>query len=1011
MRAAARVAPVIIATAIFLISIFFARGLRIEEDVTSLLPDNNPATNEYVEAMNDFHLMDTLLIEARSAGQNEDSQQALVEAADSVNAALLATRQFESIQYRQDGRTALAMVDTLTNSLPALLTPEDLDALAAGTSEEALTTRLGELRRRLQEPEAIAQASYLQRDPLGIMDIAIARIRGGIGVIFNSETMDGRIWNSDQSRLLMVTRPNFPAMDTHRGAALMEAIDKATRSAEEAARGGVTFTIFGGHAIAADNAETIKRDIRNTVIAINIALLCLGILTFRRRWFCALALLPAAFGITLALGVFGLFHPLLSGIAIGCGASLVGITVEYGLNLLHRIDNTPEQSPRTIVRRAGIGLLLAAGTTIAAFLTLPLSSIPGQRQLGIFSAVGVLGSILFAVFVLPALIASRASIRSRAILPLNSIYASIQTFRASHTQPFYIAVALIACASVLGMLRLKFDNDFRRLNYLRPDFARAEEQLKETWGSFGQSMIVVEGDTLEKALQENDRVLTVLKDAQTDGLATTVSSIAPILPSAETQKARAASWKSFWNADRVASLRSSLAKAGAAHGFRANAFDGFLRTLEEAPPPLTVGEFRGTPMEETIRFRVREERGRALVATGFDPAEGAIAEIVERIRKAVPDARVLDSGLLAAETEALTRAELRALAISSGLAVALFILLVIPRPVLVAAILAPIVCGIAMTLGILGLAGVTLNVIGAVFIVYVFGVGTDYCIFIASNALAARRGEDRADASAGGSVLLCATATCCGFLAMMLGRHPAIHSIGLTGFLGAACSMLCAVTLGPPIVALALRPAAPPREGRNFIKGIRGLYRHANLFAENYVFWKTRLDPIFRSIETLIPSRGYLVDIGSGYGIIANIAAWKSPGRHVTGIDANPRRINVCRIVARNTPSLTFIHGDMRTAEIPAAETIVMIDCLHYVEAEDQRAVLARVAAALRPGGVFIFRDHMVAKARDKSPGRHFRPKEFYIDACEECGLSLREEHPELGLGVDLLIVFEKTAK
>jgi trans-aconitate methyltransferase len=49
--------------------------------------------------------------------------------------------------------------------------------------------------------------------------------------------------------------------------------------------------------------------------------------------------------------------------------------------------------------------------------------------------------------------------------------------------------------------------------------------------------------------------------------------------------------------------------------------------------------------------------------------------------------------------------------------------------------------------------------------------------------------------------------------------------------------------------------------------------------------------------------------------------------------------------------------ADVRTYPVPDAGLILIIDLLQYLEPDDQRAVLERCAASLRPGGILLVRE------------------------------------------------------
>ncbi|MEO6364008.1 MAG: class I SAM-dependent methyltransferase [Caldimonas sp.] len=149
-------------------------------------------------------------------------------------------------------------------------------------------------------------------------------------------------------------------------------------------------------------------------------------------------------------------------------------------------------------------------------------------------------------------------------------------------------------------------------------------------------------------------------------------------------------------------------------------------------------------------------------------------------------------------------------------------------------------------------------------------------------------------------------------------------------------------------------------------------YRRAGRFAWHFARGKLRWDPVFGHLAAagLIAPHARVLDIGCGQGLVASIVqaagaaaragrwpvAWGEPpaGARVTGIELMPR--DVARARRALGDSAEFVCADMRSAPFPAADTIVLLDVLHYVSIAEQDAVLARARAALGPSGRLVLR-------------------------------------------------------
>jgi SAM-dependent methyltransferase len=165
----------------------------------------------------------------------------------------------------------------------------------------------------------------------------------------------------------------------------------------------------------------------------------------------------------------------------------------------------------------------------------------------------------------------------------------------------------------------------------------------------------------------------------------------------------------------------------------------------------------------------------------------------------------------------------------------------------------------------------------------------------------------------------------------------------------------------------------------------------------NY-YWargKLKHDPAFEGLimNGLISDNAHVLDLGCGRGLLAAwlLAAermhregrWTGRIRPPTGLRFHGIEL-VGREPACGNQALQPIYGDdrvalfagdMRAFEAPGADTVVILDVLHYVPYADQDRLLDRIRASLGSGGVFITR---VGDARG---GLRFRFSQL-VDRC-----------------------------
>jgi tellurite methyltransferase len=99
----------------------------------------------------------------------------------------------------------------------------------------------------------------------------------------------------------------------------------------------------------------------------------------------------------------------------------------------------------------------------------------------------------------------------------------------------------------------------------------------------------------------------------------------------------------------------------------------------------------------------------------------------------------------------------------------------------------------------------------------------------------------------------------------------------------------------------------------------------------------------------LLPARGKALEVAMGTG--RNALYLASLGYEVTGIDVSGVAVERCRReAARRGLRVEAVQADLESYELPRAEYDIVIN-LYYL----QRALAARLEAALRPSGVLVF--------------------------------------------------------
>ena len=338
--------------------------------------------------------------------------------------------------------------------MPYLLRPEDyvrIDSLLA--QPDYISTQLEQAKQRLILPTAGAMTWQIQHDPLNLFLPVIERLKPT---------------TSAHQTMLLIDSP-YGASETEHNAQLVSMLQAVCDSVSRDFP-ALTIHLTGGPVIAVGNAQQIKRD---SIAAISIAvvfILVLLALAFRSTVNLLLIALSIGWGWLFAMGLMTLVHHGVSIIVIGISSVIVGIAVNYPLHLIAHLSHTT--SMRAALKEIVMPLVVGNVTTVGAFLALvPLDAV-ALRDLGLFSAFLLIGTIVFVLLWLPHM-AKPAPKRHP------GIFDRIGRLKLeNHTELVWTVVVLTLFLGYFS-LQTSFDADLRNINYMTDEQRSDMQQLEQ----------------------------------------------------------------------------------------------------------------------------------------------------------------------------------------------------------------------------------------------------------------------------------------------------------------------------------------------------------------------------------------------------------------------------------------------------------------------------------------------------------------------------------------------------
>ena len=140
----------------------------------------------------------------------------------------------------------------------------------------------------------------------------------------------------------------------------------------------------------------------------------------------------------------------------------------------------------------------------------------------------------------------------------------------------------------------------------------------------------------------------------------------------------------------------------------------------------------------------------------------------------------------------------------------------------------------------------------------------------------------------------------------------------------------------------------------------RRLYRGGPMLGRFIQRYRPFICPFGQIIES-VPRGSRVLDVGCGAGLFLGLLAKHSHLDHGTGFDFSSSAIAQARQMADGagyTHCLTFELLEVGM-DWPSGlfDVVTMIDVMHHLPPLTQRSVIERVVGALRPGGLFLYKD------------------------------------------------------
>jgi len=760
--------------AIVISCIVMVSDIEMCEDIKTMLPDDRS------EAAEDFNLLQQspfarkVIINLK--GGPDISEKVLTETADRL-AGAMSPPFFIRVASGPSVAIGEEFFSWLIKALPGLFTDKDMKRVRGDLTSEKVRTRLREIHKTLLSPEGWAIKELFKIDPLGLLSIGLEKLRF-LNVIPKMRIEDNHFLSADGRNALLIADTTIEITDS-RGA--KELFSHFQELIDSLVPPHIQVSLISGHRYTVANAETIKRDLLVVLSFSSLAILLLFVL-FIRRWNVLFVFFVPIVALFIASAGVSLAYKTVSAMTIGFGAVLLGISVDFALHVYFAL-RLKGSNASAVIGQVSRPVLFGGLTTMGAFAVLLFSNLPGQRQLGVFSIIGIGASLVLSLIILPHLIRSGSGSKG---------YAGIQFEKASGLTPKWVLsgwlVFLILC--IWQGTYLHFDSNLRSLSVIPEEILLDENELQQTWGNLrGTALIFAEGEAIESALKANDHLFAYLKERIPTGQ---MVSLAAILPSSATQRSNRERWTSFWSDENEELARELLNREGKLQGFSSKAFLPFFNNLSRSPAPIAPEDLRSFGLGELLDSMIIYTGDKVRILT-LVPDTTEMAALISQAEDRLQGVRFVSQTHFGEIISKAVSNDFIKFIVSASSVVLLLLIILFRNMKKVIFALVPVVTGLVFMFGIMGWLGIGFNLFNIVATILIIGLGVDYGIFMVCKI---SEGYDHATDRA---IFVSGLTTLAGFGALALARHPALHSIGVTVLLGISAAVPSALLVIPAL--------------------------------------------------------------------------------------------------------------------------------------------------------------------------------------------------------------------
>ena len=782
--------------------------LSFSEDLSSFFPKEGE--NSSLNQASEYLTEDNRII-VNIKGENPDE---MIEAVDyfveDLNGSI-SEESVSSIMYRVDDEQIERVSDYIVLNLPLFLSDDDYQRIDTLLTEEKIRAQLKVDRSLLGSPIG-AVRNLILSDPLFFSSNVLQKL-SGFSVGNQYGTYEDYIFTKDKSTAVIIVSSQYPTSETLKNKSLIRKIRQSCdRTSDEF---NVDASVFGSAVVSIENASQIKKDSIFAGILAIVLILTVLIYYYRQSRYIFLILISILFGALFSLGILATLRGNVSLIAVGLASVLLGVAINYPIHFLSHLRKTDNREE--VIRDIVSPLLTGNITTVGAFMSLMFIDSAAMKDFGLFASMMLVGTILFVLiflphFMVPKVQSNKLAFRRIAELPLENNKS---------------IVLVLTCLTFLIYFtcpKAGFDSDMHSINYMSDEqkqwFAEMSAQ-QDT--SLSRMYVVSSGQNLDNALAIHNKVLASLESCV--GVAR-ISGVGEFVPSQGIQESKIEKWNEFWR-ERREPFHKLFIDEAVRQGFKEDAFKPLLNTLYKNYEIQDYDSFQAG-LGNLISSYISVEDDRVLVYDLVDIKKEYLNDVqlsLDAISSS--DIMAFADSSIAEKLVAVISGDFDKVLYLCGFIVFAFLLFSFGCIELTIIAFLPLAFAWIWILSIMGVSGMTFNIVNVILATFIFGMGDDYSIFVTEGAMYEYRTGRKMLPQFKNSIMLSAIIMFIAIGTLIFAKHPAMKSLAQVTMIGMVSVIVMAYII-PPTLFNALvkrngRPRLIPITLKSFVTNIYAL--------------------------------------------------------------------------------------------------------------------------------------------------------------------------------------------